>query len=417
HPRLARALVDGAPRIGAARAAEITALLAEDRAGGTDDLVAAWRRARRENDRAWRAEVRRLTAMITPAEGEPGVTGRPTDDLAAGLIVGLAFPERVARAREPGGRAYLMAGGTAADLAAGSGLAGSPWLAVSSADRPAGASSARIRSAVAIDEATAREVAGPLLTSAAEIGWADGDVVARFVERLGAITLAERPIDRSPRAVRAGGPGDGTVPEQVRAALLDGLRRAGLGLLTWTRSATELRERLAFAHAALGDPWPAMDDATLIETAGDWLEPELSHARRRADLASIDVAAALRRRLPWVVAGRLDEVAPERLPVPSGSRVRVSYADPQAPVLAVKVQEAFGWREAPRLAGGRVPVLLHLLSPAGRPVAVTGDLASFWAHGYRQVRAELRGRYPRHPWPEDPATAEPTARTNRRARG
>ena len=111
--------------------------------------------------------------------------------------------------------------------------------------------------------------------------------------------------------------------------------------------------------------------------------------------------------------GRLDEVAPERLPVPSGSRVRVSYGDPAAPVLAVKVQEAFGWRDAPRLADGRVPVLLHLLSPAGRPVAVTRDLASFWATGYPQVRAELRGRYPRHPWPEDPTTAEPTGRTKR----
>jgi ATP-dependent helicase HrpB len=124
------------------------------------------------------------------------------------------------------------------------------------------------------------------------------------------------------------------------------------------------------------------------------------------------VTAALRRLLPWSVAGRLDEVAPERLPVPSGSRVRVDYADPESPVLAVKVQEAFGWRDAPRLADGRVPVLLHLLSPAGRPVAVTRDLASFWLQGYPQVRAELRGRYPRHPWPEDPTTAEPTRRIN-----
>jgi ATP-dependent helicase HrpB len=170
---------------------------------------------------------------------------------------------------------------------------------------------------------------------------------------------------------------------------------------------------MAFAHRALGAPWPAVDDASLLASAGDWLP--LGRARRRADLARIDVATALRRLLPWSVAGRLDEVAPERLPVPSGSRVRVDYADPAAPVLAVKVQEAFGWREAPRLADGRVPVLLHLLSPAGRPVAVTRDLASFWGGGYQQVRAELRGRYPKHPWPEDPATAEPTRHTTRRA--
>jgi ATP-dependent helicase HrpB len=231
----------------------------------------------------------------------------------------------------------------------------------------------------------------------------DGDVVARAAERLGAITLAERRLDDPD-------------PALVRAALLDGLRRDGLGLLTWSRAAAELRERLAFAHTALGEPWPATDDAALLAAAEDWLGPDLTRARRRADLARIDVAGALRRLLPWSVAGRLDEVAPERLPVPSGSRVRVSYADPAAPVLAVKVQEAFGWRDAPRLAGGRVPVLLHLLSPAGRPVAVTRDLASFWATGYPRVRAELRGRYPRHPWPEDPTTADPTARTNRRSR-
>jgi ATP-dependent helicase HrpB len=396
HPRLARALLDGTPIVGARRAAEIVALLAEDRAS-TDDLVAAWRRARSDNDHAWRTEVRRLTPRHEPA-AERGSGGLP-DDLAAGLIVGLAYPERVARVRVAGGREYLMAGGTAAELAAGSGLAGTTWLAIAVADRAPGARTARIRAAAPLDEATAREAAAPLLESATEIGWADGDVVARTIDRLGAITLVERRLDRPD-------------PARLRAALLDGLRRDGLGLLTWTRTATELRERLAFARAALGDPWPSMDDADLLAAAGDWLD--LGRARRRADLAKIDVASALRKLLPWSVAGRLDEVAPERLPVPSGSRVRVDYADPAAPVLAVKVQEAFGWRDAPRLADGRVPVLLHLLSPAGRPVAVTSDLASFWATGYPQVRAELRGRYPRHPWPEDPTTAEPTRRTNRR---
>lgn len=130
----------------------------------------------------------------------------------------------------------------------------------------------------------------------------------------------------------------------------------------------------------------------------------------------MDVAAALRRLLPWAQAARLDEVAPERLTVPSGSRIRVDYADPAKPVLPVKLQETFGWRDAPRIAGGRVPVLLHLLSPAGRPVAVTADLASFWRVGYPQVRAELRGRYPRHPWPEDPTTATPTRHASPRRR-
>ncbi|WP_203778689.1 ATP-dependent helicase HrpB [Paractinoplanes rishiriensis] len=411
HPRLARALLDGAPAVGRRRAAEIVALLAEDRST-SDDLVATWRRARGGNDPGWKSEVRRLTSALTRSpDNEAGPTPQPTrtkadkrdmsaeadgrselrlpDDLAAGLIVGLAYPERVARVRDPGARSYLMAGGTAADLAPASGLAGLTWIAVAGADRTPGARTARIRTAAPLDEATAREAAAHMLTRDTEIHWADGDVVAREVTRLGAITLTER---------RLADPD----PQRVQAALHEGLRREGLALLTWTRNAVELRQRLAFAHETLGAPWPDVSDEALLDRL------DLGTCRRRADLAKLDVSTALRRLLSWEVAGRLDEVAPERLPVPSGSKIRVDYTDPAAPVLAVKVQEAFGWRDAPRLAG--VPVLLHLLSPAGRPVAVTRDLASFWHQGYPQVRAEMRGRYPRHPWPEDPTTAEPTRR-------
>ncbi|MEU9387717.1 ATP-dependent helicase C-terminal domain-containing protein, partial [Streptomyces sp. NPDC048279] len=157
------------------------------------------------------------------------------------------------------------------------------------------------------------------------------------------------------------------------------------------------------------------DDA-LHTRVEEWLEPELSRARRRADLGRIDAGEALRRLLPWASgqAGRLDELAPERIVVPSGSRIRVDYANPEQPVLAVKLQEMFGAQESPAVAG--VPVLVHLLSPAGRPAAVTADLASFWRDGYKGVRAELRGRYPKHPWPEDPASAAPTRHTNARLR-
>jgi ATP-dependent helicase HrpB len=156
-----------------------------------------------------------------------------------------------------------------------------------------------------------------------------------------------------------------------------------------------------------------MSDTALLDAVPAWLGPSLVSARRRADLARIDVHTALSRLLPWPAASRLDELAPDRLVVPSGARVRVDYSGDE-PVLPVKLQETFGWTETPTIAGGRVPVLLHLLSPAGHPVAVTRDLETFWRNGYRQVRAELRGRYPKHPWPEDPTTAAPTARTNRR---
>ncbi|MEV4489443.1 ATP-dependent helicase C-terminal domain-containing protein [Micromonospora coxensis] len=454
HPRLARALLDGAPRVGADRAAELVALLAEDGLTGRgDDLTAAWRRLRSGADpqatARWRAETRRLRAALptppptTPpaararadlgdlpfvantksprsaerppasgaerprdaagTAGRVGAGGGIPDDLAAGLLVGLAYPERLARVRRAGGTSYLMAGGTEAELAAGTALAGVDWLAVAVADRSPGAPAARIRLAAALDEATAREAGGALLREEREVRWADGDVVAREVVRLGAIELVSRRLTR---------PG----PELLAAALHDGLRREGLALLDWTPSARALRQRLAFCHHALGGDWPDVGDAALLAAADAWLGPELAAARRRADLARIDVTAALRRLLPWREAARLDELAPERIEVPSGSRIRVDYTDPAAPVLAVKLQETFGWRDAPRIADGRVPVLLHLLSPAGRPVAVTADLASFWSGGYRQVRAELRGRYPRHPWPEDPTTAAPTRHATPRRR-
>ncbi|MFD9724798.1 ATP-dependent helicase C-terminal domain-containing protein, partial [Streptomyces sp. NPDC059072] len=332
----------------------------------------------------------------------PG-SGAAADDLVAGLVAALAFPERVARAKNE--TAFLMANGTAAEVAEGSALRTMPWLAVAVADRPPHAASARIRLAAVVDEATARAAAGHLLTEGEEVRWEGGELVARAAERLGAIELAVRPL-REPD------------PALVRAALLDGLRAEGLGLLRWSADAHALRARLAFLHRTLGGAWPdVQDDDALLERADDWLEPELSRARRRADLGRIDAGQALNRLLPWATgeAARLDELAPERLEVPSGSRIRLDYAAEHGqPVLAVKLQELFGLAETPKVAG--VPVLVHLLSPAGRPAAVTADLASFWQGGYKAVRAELRGRYPKHPWPEDPATAEPTRHTNARLR-
>ncbi|MFP3992706.1 ATP-dependent helicase C-terminal domain-containing protein, partial [Streptomyces sp. E11-3] len=281
---------------------------------------------------------------------------------------------------------------------------GAGWLAVAVADRPVGSAHARVRLGAVVDEDTACRTAAALYTEGEEVAWVGGDVVARQVERLGAVELAVRPLRRPE-------------PALVRAALIDGLRQEGPGrLLRWTRDAEVLRQRLAFLHRRLGAPWPDVADDALHARVDEWLEPELSKARRRADLARIEAGQVLRRLLPWATgdAVRLDELAPERIEVPSGSQIRVDYENPEQPVLAVKLQEMFGLTETPRIAGG-VPVLVHLLSPAGRPAAVTADLASFWRGGYRGVRAELRGRYPKHPWPEDPATAEPTRRTNRAA--
>ncbi|MBW5250695.1 ATP-dependent helicase HrpB [Streptomyces sp. P01-B04] len=400
HPRLARALLDGAAEVGGRRAAEVVALIGEEppRDYG-DDLAAALRTARLGKDgyaARWRQEVRRLSSSFKG--GAAGGAG--TDDAAVGLVAALAFPERVARARGEG--AFLMASGTGAELRDGSRLRSAPWLAVAVADRPAHAASAQVRLAAVIDEDTARTAAGHLRFAGEEVRWDGRDVVARRVERLGAVELSARPLKRPD-------------PALVREALVEGLRREGLGLLRWSRDAEQLRERLAFLHRELGGPWPEVSDEALLGRTEQWLEPELSRARRRSDLAGIDAGQALRRLLPWATgeAARLDELAPERIEVPSGSRIRVEYGGAQ-PVLAVKLQELFGLQETPRVAG--VPVLVHLLSPAGRPAAVTADLASFWREGYKAVRAELRGRYPRHPWPEDPTTVEATRFTKARLR-
>ncbi|MFC9848087.1 ATP-dependent helicase HrpB [Streptomyces sp. NPDC060223] len=402
HPRLARALLDAAPEVGADRAAEVVALLSEEppREYGAD-LAAAWRTARRGGDAyaaRWRTESRRL--RTSSPSSAPGSRSEAGDDRVAGLVAALAFPERVARAQ---GGSYLMVSGTRAEVGDGSGLRGASWLAVAVADRPVGAGHARVRLAAVIDEETAMRAAVSLRSEGDEVHWADGDVVARRVDRLGAVELTVRPLKKADSGL-------------VRNALLEGLREDGLGLLRWSPDAEVLRRRLAFLYLHLGAPWPDVSDDALHARVDEWLEPELSRARRRADLARIDAGQALHRLLPWATgeAARLDELAPERFEVPSGSRIRIDYADPEQPVLAVKLQEMFGLQKSPSVAG--VPVLVHLLSPAGRPAAVTADLASFWKEGYKAVRAELRGRYPKHPWPEDPATAEPTRYTNARLR-
>ncbi|MGY6022314.1 ATP-dependent helicase HrpB [Streptomyces spinosirectus] len=389
HPRLGRALLDTS-----GKGAEVVALLSEEapREYG-DDLAAALRTARRGGDAyagRWRTEVRRLRS---DAEGTSAA-----DDRTVGLVAALAFPERVAKAD---GGSYLMASGTRAELRDGSPLRGAPWLAVAVADRPVGKGHARVQLAAVVDEETARSAAASLYSGGQEVHWDGGDVVARRVERLGAIELAVRPLTNAD-------------PVLVRDALLDGLRQEGFGLLRWSPDAAVLRQRLAFLRLHLGEPWPDVSDDALHARVDEWLEPELSRARRRADLARIDAGQALGRLLPWASgeAARLDELAPERITVPSGSRIRIDYGNPEQPVLAVKLQEMFGLHASPAVAG--VPLLVHLLSPAGRPAAVTADLASFWKDGYKGVRAELRGRYPKHPWPEDPATAEPTRHTNAR---
>ena len=230
------------------------------------------------------------------------------------------------------------------------------------------------------------------------MSWDEATQSVRAVrtERLGAVVLKEETLRDPP-------------PDLVARALLGAVRRSGLRLLPWTDAATRLRERLAFLHAHDAD-WPDVSNDALLDSLDDWLAPHLATMRRASELQALDLGALLLDRLPWSRRRQLDALAPSHLEVPTGSRIPVDYSDPASPVLAVRLQELFGSHDTPRVLDGRLPVTLHLLSPAHRPLQVTRDLAGFWRTSYKDVQKEMKGRYPRHPWPDDPATAAPTRR-------
>ncbi|WP_104091619.1 ATP-dependent helicase HrpB [Arthrobacter sp. GMC3] len=413
-PRLAKALLAGAAAVGPQKAAEAVALvLGDHRAPGADltKLLAAMRSGRDPGSRRWTEDVKRLK-VIAGREVSAARPGKPSVDQSAdvpageslGYVVALAYPDRVAR-RVPGaGNQYLLTSGTRAGLPAGSALAGHEWLAVAEVSRAHGRDAAGtgavIRSAAPTSEESAHQAAIHLATDSVVATFAQGRVTARQERRLGGIVLASTPVKAT--------------AQQGRSAVAAALTAQGLGLLHWSAAADSLRRRLALVHRELGAPWPDVSDAALLGRLQDWLAPELEAIAAGKAATSVDLTEPLRRLLPWPEASRLGELVPERLAVPSGSHVRLDYPelgdDAGRPVVAVKLQECFGWADTPRLVNGRVPVLFHLLSPAGRTLAVTGDLASFWAGPYAQVRAEMRGRYPKHPWPEDPWTAKATAK-------
>lgn len=320
--------------------------------------------------------------------------------LSVGALLALAYPDRIGARRAGRAGRFLLRNGQGAFTEAPS-IQGAEFVVAAELD--GNPRESRIWLGAPLEREELMGLFADQLEREDSVTWERQVDALQAVRRLrlGAIVLEERPL-RDPD------------PLLLRAAVLEQVRRDGLGRLGWSEEGSALRERLAFCRHHLGDPWPAVDDASLLARLEEWLGPDLLTVRRRADLNQLDAGAALLRLLGWEERRALERLAPTHLTVPTGSRIRVDYTDAEAPVLAVRLQEVFGLTETPRLAGGRVPVTMHLLSPAHRPVQVTRDLAGFWRTSYFDVQKEMKGRYPRHHWPDDPLVAEPTRRAKRR---
>ncbi|WP_127090642.1 ATP-dependent helicase HrpB [Aquabacter cavernae] len=395
-PRLAHMVVTGGEAGVGAKAAEIAAVLVERGLGGEGaDLLQRLDGFR--TDRSRRADdARRLAARWTDLAGSGAASGPPPSPAA---LLATAYPDRVAKSRGDGTR-FLLANGRGAVMDPAAALARAPYLAV--AEVAGRAEGARITLAAALPEAELERLFAADITSGLEIAFDPqaAAVRARETRRLGALVLADRP--------RAVPPGEATAQ-----ALARGIAGLGLSRLPWTAALSQWRDRVAFLRRAEGEPWPDMSDSALEATIEDWLVPFLDGKTALSDIGADAVSNALRALLPYQLGARLEAEAPTHFDTPAGSRLPILYEE-EGPVLAVRVQEMFGLTAHPAIAGGKVPLTLSLLSPAHRPIQVTRDLPQFWRGSWRDVRADLRGRYPKHPWPEDPASAPATSRAKPR---
>ena len=399
-PRIARMIVAAADMGEAARAAHIAAVLVERSLGGNatdlDQRLAAFAR-----DRSRRASDMRALARNWAKEAESEVRTTTRGPASTAALLALAYPERLAMARGASGQ-YLLANGRAAALDAADPLALAPFLVV--AEVAGAAARARILLAVATDEAGIRAMAADriVLSETSDFEPAIAAVRSRRTERLGAITLRSEPRPTKP------GP-------EIAAVLARGIAKMGIERLPWSKAQQQLRARVAFVRAAgAADDWPDLSDAALAATAEGWLAPFLGSATSLADINADLLGSALDALIPWGARQRLDELAPTHFTAPTGNRHAIDYESEGAPILAIRVQELFGLAAHPAIADGRLPLTLHLLSPAHRPIQITRDLPGFWAGSWADVRSEMRGRYPKHPWPEDPRAAAPTSRAKPR---
>jgi len=405
HPRLAHMLLRANADGQGALACDVAALLGERdvlkgvRASDVRPRLDALRGAPVAGaDRAACARVRKAAEQYRRLLGVGAAAAHDSD--GAGLMLAYAYPDRIAQRRPGSEPRYRLANGRGAYFAEHEPLSGEPYIVAAELD--GAAREARIFLAAALTAAEIEDRCADLITQRDFVAWdaKSESVQARRQRRLGELIFADAPLPAPD-------------PAAVTAALLAGIRTLSLDALPWTDGLRRWCERVAFLRRVAGPAWPDVGDAALLAQLEDWLAPYLLHCSRRSHLAGVDLAAALGGLLTWEQQRELDTLAPTHLAVPSGSRVALDYGN-DPPVLAVRLQEMFGARDTPRLAGGKAAVLLHLLSPARRPVQVTQDLAGFWQRSYHDVKKDLKGRYPKHYWPDDPLQAEPTARAKPR---
>ncbi len=398
-PRLARMIVDSHRLAAGEEAAEIAAILTERGLGGDsvdlDHRLDQFRRDRSPRASSARSLAQRWARQVASTEGAVGEGASPS----TGIMLALAFPDRVARNR--GNGSFVLANGRGAAVEQTSSLARAPYIAVAELTGTAAQGRILLAAPIAQEEIDARFA--DQIENAEEISFDRNAMALRGRRRrtLHAITLSEAPVALSPSAETA----------RVFAA---GLVAAGLDKLPWSKALKQWRDRVMFLRKAEGDSWPDLSDAALAADCEGWLVPALYDKTSLKELSPGDLSDALMALLPWEMRARLEREAPTHFEAPTGTMLAIDYEAEQGPTIAVRLQELFGLNSHPSVAKGKVPLVLELLSPAQRPVQVTRDLPGFWRGSYAAVRSDLRGRYPRHPWPEDPATALPTRRVKPR---
>jgi ATP-dependent RNA helicase HrpB len=397
-PRLARMIVDSNRFGSGEEAAEIAAVLTERGLGGDsadlDARLDQFRRDRSQRASSARDLVRRWAQQVASTEKPKG-----EGDLSTGLMLAFAFPDRVARNR--GNGSFVLANGRGAAVEQASSLARAPYIAVG--ELTGTAASGRILLAAPITQDEIEHHFADQIESAEEIGFDRSAMAlrARRKRTLHAVTLSEAPMALSPSA-------------ETAKIFADGLIAAGLDKLPWSKALKQWRDRVMFLRKAEGESWPDLSDAALSATSDGWLVPALYDKTQLKDFSAGDLSDAVMNLLSWELRARLDREAPTHFEAPTGTMLAIDYETEQGPTIAVRLQELFGLNTHPSIAKGAVPLVLELLSPAQRPVQVTRDLPGFWRGSYAAVRSDLRGRYPRHPWPEDPANAVPTRRVKPR---